>query len=480
MTGNVESAFSGERLCLLISTMQGVTLCAVDRGDYVIGRAPDADIVLQDRSVSRKHARLALGAGQVTLTHLEGVHGTRVDGARLEPGAPVGLPLGVAVEMGATTLILQRERGVLGDDGAPRWTSRVAPASGSAKLDPIVCDESMIRLFRTLDLVAPSMLNVLILGETGAGKEVVAETLHARSERAREPFVELNCAAVPEMLFESELFGHEKGAFTGAVERKEGIFESADGGTVFLDEVGEVPQRLQAKLLRVLETREVQRLGANRGKFVDVRFIAATNRDLKALVADGRFRQDLYFRLNGVSLTLPPLRKRRADILPLAERFLQLAASKRKRGPRVLTIGKEAARHLLFYSWPGNVRELKNAIERAAVVCQGEALTPEDLDLEEVTDVSRKAPLSDPSLFPGPPSDAAWALEPPSSSGLTSAPPSGGGALAAQVEAFEKKLILDALEQNAGNQTKAAQLLGVSRRVLLLRLEQYSITRPRK
>lgn len=233
------------------------------------------------------------------------------------------------------------------------------------------------RVVHMAERVAPQETTVLVLGESGTGKELIARTIHERSKRSSRPFVAINCAAITETLLESELFGHEKGAFTGAAAQKRGKFEMAEGGTVFLDEVGELAAGLQAKLLRVLQEREFERVGGTRTMRLDVRLVAATNRDLAAESRAGRFREDLYHRLNVVALRTPPLRERRQDVPALAEYFL--VKSSARCGRRVTSIAPEAMQLLCAYDWPGNVRELENAIERAVVLGDDEALLPEDL-----------------------------------------------------------------------------------------------------
>src|SRR5262249_14459078 len=228
---------------------------------------------------------------------------------------------------------------------------------------------SMVKLLRVVEQVAPSRASVLIHGETGTGKELIAEMIHRASPRARAPLVRLNCAALSESLLESELFGHEKGAFTGAVGRREGRFEQANGGTVFLDEVSEIPLATQVKLLRFLQERTFERVGGNETLKVDVRILAATNRDLQRRIADGAFREDLYYRLNVVTLEIPPLRERISDIPELAAFFLRRYAQ--ENGKRIEAFSDDALRALSGYGWPGNVRELENAIERAVVLCEG-------------------------------------------------------------------------------------------------------------
>ncbi len=312
----------------------------------------------------------------------------------------------------------------------------------------VVRADAMAALHRLVGRIAPSNINVLLLGETGVGKEVLAGELHRLSKRAAGPFVKLNCAALSENLLESELLGHVKGAFTTALKDKEGLLEVAKGGTVFLDEVGEMSSSIQAKLLRVIEDRVATRLGANAPYVIDVRFIFATNRDLEAEVARGAFRRDLYFRVNGISLLIPPLRERVEEIEEIAEQFL--AAAAKREGRAAPEFADDAIATLLAWPWPGNVRELKNVIERAFVLAGEEKLTAEALGLPVV-----KAAVLEPST-------------------------GGSSNLRDEREAAEKRAVLDALEKTDGNQTKAAQMLGVSRRTLVTRLQDYGLTKPRK
>jgi DNA-binding NtrC family response regulator len=310
----------------------------------------------------------------------------------------------------------------------------------------------MRNLYAMLDVVGPSPLSVLVLGETGVGKELYAAEVHARSARAQAPFLRLNCAALPESILEGELFGHEKGAFTGALQARAGLFESADGGTVFLDEVAELPLATQAKLLRVLESGEVLRLGSSKPRRVDVRFVAATNGDPRRLVAEGTFRADLYFRLNGISITIPPLRNRRADIAPLARHFA--ARTCEALGRKAIGLTPAAVEALEGRSWPGNVRELKNVVDRAIVLCKDHEL-----------DVSHLV-TADPETF--------------GSKGAAEAGADSTAGLKSELKSLEKKRILDALEETAGNQSRAAKLLGMSRYTLMSRIEEYGLARPRK
>src|SRR5262249_42212260 len=327
---------------------------------------------------------------------------------------------GEVVDLGAVMLILTR-----GDDQAD---ADAAPPKVAGAIE---------RAERLLDRIAPGEISVLIQGETGVGKEVFAERLHAKSRRAAAPLLRLNCGGFTESLLDSELFGHEKGAFTGADRAKPGLLENADGGSVFLDEIGELPMGLQVRLLRVLQDRKVQRVGALAPRAIDVRFISATNRDLATDVAVGRFRQDLYYRLNGVTLWIPPLRERVAEIAPLAQRFLAAANP-------TLRLSAAAIARIERHAWPGNIRELKNVIERAALICRGDEVGVAHLQLADA--------------------------------GPTTA---SGGSLSADVEAVEKHRILEVLARCGGNQTRAAQELGIARNTLVARMKQFGIKRPR-
>jgi DNA-binding NtrC family response regulator len=317
--------------------------------------------------------------------------------------------------------------------------------------DLVIADPQMRRVYELVTRVADSPIAVLILGETGVGKELVAEALHRRSRRAAAPFVKLNCASLPETLLESELFGHERGAFTGADRRKLGYFEAAAGGTILLDEIGELPVALQAKLLRVLERHKVTRLGGTAEVDVDVRVACATNRDLEEEVRRGRFREDLFFRVSAFTLLVPPLRDRRVEIRPLAEHFARRFA--RELGQTAPVIAPDALAALEAWSWPGNVRELRNAIERAIVLAGRGAI-----ELEALPDRVRGA-----------------------------AGQAGAGAglvfgesvdMREHIAEVERAAIVGALESCGQNQTRAAQLLGISRRALIYKMEKHGLKPP--
>jgi two-component system NtrC family response regulator len=289
---------------------------------------------------------------------------------------------------------------------------------------------------------AQSRATVLVRGESGTGKELIARAVHFASPRARGPLVAVNVAALPETLLESELFGHERGAFTGADRERRGRFELADGGTLFLDEIGDLPKGTQVKLLRVLQEQAFERLGGTRTLKVDVRVIAATHRDLPAMVRSGDFREDLYYRLNVVSIELPPLRERREDVPMLVDLFLKRFADEAGAPPKA--VSREAMDLLLKHSYPGNVRELENVMHRAVVLARGDVLIAADL--------------------------------PPALHGLAAEPmPPGGSSLTEQLAALEKRLILDALQRAGGVQTRAARLLGISERHLRYRLRKHGL-----
>jgi two-component system, NtrC family, response regulator AtoC len=330
-------------------------------------------------------------------------------------------------------------------------------------------------------LVAPSKASVLIEGETGTGKELVAQAIHQNSERARAPFVPVHCAALATNLLESELFGHERGAFTGATEKRVGRFEAAHGGTLFLDEIGEIDSTVQVKLLRFLETRTIERLGSMKPISLDIRLVAATNRDLRAMVHQGKFREDLYFRLNVVTITMPPLRERREDILLLLNHYTHAFAKENN----LLTVrfSEDALLALQNYRWPGNIRELRNFAENITVLKQGTTLTRYDLDERFLVETGpgRSPGLANPHQtngYPGTGGEYPPAPTSPegrslaSSEGLAaSLSSSHGGPLS--VEENEKRLIRNALVEARGNRTQAARLLGMSRRTLHRKLNQW-------
>ncbi len=312
------------------------------------------------------------------------------------------------------------------------------------------------RVLELVERVASSPTSVLITGESGTGKEMVARALHEESNRSKRPFVVVNCAAIPEALLESELFGHEKGAFTGAIARKDGLFKEAEGGTIFLDEIGELPLAMQVKLLRVLQERVVRPIGAARGFELDVRVVAATNRELEAEVAAGRFRQDLFYRLNVIRIHLPPLRERRDDIPMLAEHFLRKHGA--LQGKR-LRFDPAALGWIEAQPYPGNVRELENIVERSVAFASGPLVTPHDLPLASAPAVGAPAPAS-----------------PPSTPSLTLPELEGQGFdLDAWLSGLERAMVEKALAQSGGHQRRAAKLLGATFHSFRYRLRKYGL-----
>ena len=453
-------------------------------GPVLVGRAQECDVHVDEASVSRRHVIIHPGTGSAPaqVEDLGSANGTRVGGRRLAAKECVALVPGDLVEIGKAILVVQTAPSVArapstwdaptiphADRGAQARVRTLEipmmspPHGAAAHGDP----QSVTRL---VDLVAASNLSVVLLGETGVGKEVTAARIHAGSPRHAGPFVRINCAALAETLLESELFGHERGAFTGAVKAKTGLLEAANGGTVLLDEVGEMPLATQAKLLRVLESREVMRVGSVETRAIDVRVVAATNRDLPSFVAAGGFRSDLYFRLNGITIRVPPLRERREEILPLARMFLAQASQGR---PTAFTAA--ALTKLESYAWPGNVRELRNVVERAVVLSEGAgAIDGHHLAVEAMLFFLPEQPAMPAASRQNAPTEPPAAMFAPAA---RVAPP---GDLRADVEDFERKRIEQALASAQGNQTRAAELLGISRRTLVSRLDAFGMPRPRK
>ncbi|MGP1394722.1 MAG: sigma-54-dependent transcriptional regulator [Inquilinaceae bacterium] len=316
-------------------------------------------------------------------------------------------------------------------------------------------DPVMTKVLKLVDQIAPSDASVLITGESGAGKELMARQIHRKSRRADHKFISVNCAAIPENLLESELFGHEKGAFTGAVARRIGKFEEAEGGTLLLDEISEMHPHLQAKLLRAVQEREIDRVGGTQPIKVNLRLLATSNRDLEDEVRAGRFREDLFFRLNVVSVRVPSLRERPGDIAVLAEHFIQKFSEANDLGPRKLT--EESVRMLLAHPWRGNVRELENTMHRAVLMADGEEIGPEALALTGQTLGSSTATVS----HDGQPRETATVLP-------------GGSLVGRTVAEVERDLILETLNHTLGNRTHAATILGISIRTLRNKLKLYS------
>jgi two-component system, NtrC family, response regulator AtoC len=429
-----------------------------DQGQLVIGRGTDVDVQLDSSQVSRRHAVLHSNGVQFQLEDLGSVNGTIVHGARLAANARISLDPGDAFRIGEFTLLL-----------SPRDPTLVIATSRA----PIGSSPPFQHALKQAAQAAQSDVCVLLLGETGAGKDVFARHVHELSPRKKRPFLRINCATLTEPLLESELFGHERGAFTGAVGAKLGLIESATTGTVFLDEIGELPERLQPKLLHVLESREVLRVGSVTARPIDVRFVVATNRDLAAEIAAKRFRSDLFYRLATFVIELPPLRARGDDVIPLATDLLNQAAA--RAGMRTPRIEDDAQELLRRHSWPGNVRELRNVIERALVISHGRAIRTTDLQLARVPGATSHSMTSSTSFGSGAPTPLRSGGSGSGSGDRTSDKPELGDA-----ERDERDRIIEALTRCRGNQTEAARMLGMSRSTFLHRLDAYRITRPRK
>jgi DNA-binding NtrC family response regulator len=452
-----------------------------DRPNVRMGADPMCDCVLRDPTVSRNHAELrARGIGGVTLVDLNSTNGTyldddsRVDQAVLEDGQ--------IFRLGRTRI---------------RYTERfekvLIPQTERTRYDNIVGQSPGIRqIFSILDRVSPSELSVVIEGETGTGKEVIAKAIHDHSLRSDGPFVVFDCSAFPPSLLESQLFGHEKGAFTGAVGRHRGVFERADGGTLFFDELGEMEIEFQAKFLRALETGTIRRVGAEKTMKVDVRIVAATNRNLQQMVANKKFRSDLFYRLAQVRFLLPALRDRVEDILPLVEHFLELQAERSGRRP---TLEPEALQVLEGYSWPGNIRELRNAIEKAVAMSTEGVITAEYFAQEVAAQAASHAMMhgGSPSLAePTMPS-----VTPPAMPGVTASTANLGDQKFARVtaplvdeegavlpfkdvkeeviSAFERQYIELLLDSTRMNISKAARRAGIDRRHFYRLLKKHEI-----
>ena len=374
-----------------------------------------------------RHVKEEMPEVPVVMITAFGTVASAVDAMKLGAADYLGKPLSspdelrLVVRKALDQSCAARERDLLHEQESARF------ACG----DLVAADPKMVRVLELVRKVAPTHATVLIVGESGTGKELVARCVHRNSPRSQRVFVPVNCAALSPTLIESEMFGHERGAFTGAVGQHPGRFERAHGGTLFLDEIGELDAGLQAKLLRVIQEKTFERVGGTRQITADVRILAATNRDLKQLVADGKFREDLYYRLSAFPIELPPLRERPSDIRRLARFFLERAA--RELGKSGLTMTPEAETVLMAYAWPGNVRELENTMERLAILCEG-AIEPDDLPLT-----------------------------------------GSGPVRPVRFKDIERQAIEDALRENEGNRTRTAKQLGISLRTLQYRLKEYGI-----
>jgi transcriptional regulator with GAF, ATPase, and Fis domain len=409
----------------------------------VVGRSAGVDVCVDHPSVSRRHFKVH-SSPALAVEDLGSFNGTSLGGKELTPNVTEPWPPGAVLEAGMATCFLQGAT----ESKKTRRVQDSGQTAGKTSAD-------MNAVSRIVDIVAPARISVILYGETGVGKELMAQRIHASSPRAGLPLLCLNCAALPDTLLESELFGFERGAFTGAVQAKPGLFESAEGGSILLDEVGDMPLGTQVKLLRVLESREVQRLGASRGRPFDVRILAATHRDLRERVAANAFRADLFYRLDGVTIRIPPLRERVGEIVPLAESFVAIAC--KELGKPIFALTRATKDALERYAWPGNIRELKNVVSRAALFAGS---GPLDLPHFESAPWTARAARSDSPVVPA-----------------TRDEPSD---LRTAVNDLERRRILSALEETGGNQTRAAKVLGISRRTLVDRLDTYGLPRPQK
>jgi transcriptional regulator with PAS, ATPase and Fis domain len=398
-------------------------------GTARVGAADGNDLTIADPTVSRVHCELVARAGAITLRDLGSTNGTFVEGVRVRDAE---IPPGAVVRVGASAFRV--------DVGQEPAFVELSARDSFGEL--VGSSLEMRRLYAALERLAPTDTTVLVEGETGTGKDVLARSLHAASPRATGPFVAVDCGAIPESLVESELFGHVRGAFTGAVGDRKGVFEEAHGGTLFLDEIGEMPIAMQAKLLRAIESRSVRRVGAATSRPVDVRIVAATNRSLARCVNEGTFREDLYYRLAVVTLSLPPLRTRREDITMLARHFHRAIS-----GADAIELPPEFLARLMGRSWPGNVRELRNFVERSVSL----GLVAESKERPGARG-SRPAPAAPQAL--------------PSLEGMMAMRLPLKEARAAWIESFESIYVRDVLRQSGGNVTRAAERAGVSRRFL--------------
>jgi two-component system, NtrC family, response regulator AtoC len=399
-----------------------------DGATVIAGRAGNSRLIIDEADVSREHARFTRRGSAVWVEDLESRNGTWLDGRRI--ASPTLFEPRSTLRVGSTRIGLA----VCGEHRAASGPRLLADTA------VVIADQGTRQVFDEAKRIAATPCTVLITGETGVGKEVVAEFVHRESGRHGGPFIRLNCAALPETLLEGELFGYEKGAFTGADKRREGWFEAAHGGTLFLDEIGDMAPTMQAKLLRVVESGKIVRLGATAEVTVDVRVLSATHRDLRAAVQDGTFRADLYYRLASITLAVPPLRERPTEIALLATRFATSFAA--QLGISAPQITESAFEQLTTYGWPGNVRELRNVIERAVALGGGSTIT--EIQLPE-------------------------SLRPPKPANPNPNP------IQHHVEEAERAAIAAAMAAENGNQTQAARRLGISRRTLVYKLTKYKL-----
>ncbi len=434
--------FNKYRLHVLEGPDKGKEVTA-ERRVITIGSAHDGDLVLDDATVSRRHCRIVFDGGSYILEDFGSKNGTylesyRIKAAFLRPGVRIGL--------GSTTILFDL---IVGEQ------VNVYLSRGDRFGELYGRSLEMKEVFGVLQRVAPTDATVLITGESGTGKELAARAVHDHSPRANKPFLVFDCSAVPRELIESELFGHVKGAFTGAVQSRPGAFVAANGGTLFLDELGELPLDLQPKLLRVLETREVKPLGSNDTTHIDVRIVAATNRPLEQMVQDGNFRQDLYYRLAVIQVPLPPLRHRPEDIPFLVDLFLRKQG---KEGPGYV-VSHETMEKLKNYPWPGNVRELKNYVERAMILSTGREIDASLLPTGSGGLLASQRPIAT--------SEHVIDLDVPFKF-----------AKEQLVDRFERDYLTAALQEDGWNITQAAQRIGIHRKSLEYLMKKHNIRKP--
>jgi two-component system response regulator HydG len=401
----------------------------IDGESFTVGKDSTNALVIQDRFISNRHLRVTRCPAGFHVVDLNSTHGTFLGGVRL---IEAELPLNSVLRVGETELTFE-----------PLSRGRAqASFHGIIGTDP-----SVRQLVELIERVAPSSTLVAILGESGTGKELVARALHASSPRAGKPFIPVNCAALSPELIDSELFGHEKGAFIGADSKRKGAFEEAHGGTLFLDEIGELPLKLQAKLLRALENGEIKPVGTSRPLHVDVRVVTATHRDLRAWTQQGHFREDLYYRLCGVPLQLPPLRNRRGDIRLLAEHFVRVSTPREQ----TVKLSADALDKLLLHSWPGNIRELRNVVQNALLLRKGGKIDASNISFE-------------PALRQEQQRAEGLSLELPD--GLT---------LEQMMQRLERQVIENTLRRHRYNKERTAKHLGLGRSTLFKRLKDWGL-----
>ena len=404
----------------------------------IIGRDASAEVAIPDPKLSRKHVQFTKTGEDLLVNDLGSTNGTFINGLRIY--SPTRVFHGDEIRAGSCIINVIE---VLPVSEETKKEGKKTQIPDDLQEEVIIKDPCMVKIFESASLIASSYSSVIIMGETGVGKEVIAKHIHKSSPYRAGPFVPINCSAIPENIAESEFFGHEKGAFTGASERRIGLLESAEGGTVFLDEFTDMPLSIQAKLLRFLDDHKIRRMGGSKEINLNVRIICATNKNIENEVQKGNFRKDLYFRLSQFTIYIPPLRVRPLETVALSEYFIRrMAIRSRKNTPR---LSEDAVNFLTSYSWPGNIRQLRNVVERAVVFC----------DEDKITEVLLMSILNE---------------EYPDRSSI--AEPAG---INEKVQDFEMKTIIEALKECGGNQSKAARKLGITRRTLIYRMKKYGI-----